>query len=238
MKPNAIEYRSTFELRADAETGGFSGYASTFWRVDSYGTAMSPDAFTRTLADRGDRIPVLYQHNPAANIGVPELRIDANGLFVDATLIDDGADGTVALKRLRAGARFGLSFGFRTLQSRAASDTDPLDLAQILDATSLYEGLRVLTEVKLYEVSLVTFPANEAATISDVRSAAMNDALVAAIEAIRTNSLNDDQRGLIDAIVAARAASPDGLPAPREPELARRRVDLDIALARYGTFLR
>lgn len=233
MDKKDIQYRSTFEVRADAEKGGFSGYASTFWRVDSYGTAMSPDAFSRTLSERGDRIPVLYQHDPYANIGVPDLAIDATGLRVDATLFDDGADGTVALKRLRAGARFGMSFGFRTLNSRAASENDPLDFSQFLEGGSAWNGIEVITELKLYEVSLVTFPANEAATITGVRQRASSDALADILTAARDNALTDEQCELLDAIAAARTASPDSTAAPREPELTRRRLDADIALAKY-----
>lgn len=231
-----LEYRSTFEVRADAESGGFSGYAATFNRVDSYGTAFSPDAFKKTLAERGDRIPILYQHMPAANVGVPEvLKTDGTGLFVEARLFDDGADGTVLLKRLRQGARFGMSFGFQRLQQRAATEDDNLDLSQLFDGEPLYDGIQVITEVRLFEASVVSFPSNEAADITDVRNAAIADSLAVALEAVRDGSLTQRQRDLLDAIVAAYPnSSPDGNAAPRvEPEIARRRIDAEIALARY-----
>lgn len=231
-----IEYRSTFEVRADAESGGFSGYAATFNRVDSYGTAFAPEAFTKSLSERAERIPVLYNHDRNANVGVPEtLKADDTGLYVEARLFDDGADGTVLLKRLRQGARFGMSFGFQLLEHRAAEEDDDLDMSQLFDA-EIYGGIRIYTQVKLYEVSVVTFPSNEAADITDVRNAAFTDALASALEAIRDGTLTERQHGLLDAIVAAHSErSPDGQSAaPRaEPEIARRRIDVEIALARY-----
>jgi HK97 family phage prohead protease len=227
-----LEYRSTYEVRADAEAGGFSGYAATFNRVDSYGTA---------LAERGDRSPVLYNHNQDANVGVPEtLTADKDGLKVEARLFDDGADGTVLLARLRQGARFGMSFGFQTLQSRSATEDDTLDLGQLFEPEAIVlDGIRVITEVKLYEVSVVSFPANEAAGITDVRNAAMADALAEVLSAVRDGSLDERQRGMLDAIVAAYSPlSPDGNAEPREPEIARRRIDADIALARFSAYRR
>jgi HK97 family phage prohead protease len=110
-----LEHRTTFdiELRADKDdgaSGGFAGYAATFNRVDSYGTAFAPGAFEKTLKERGDKVPVLYNHDKNANVGVPELlEVDKTGLRVEARLFDDGAEGTVLLKRLRQGARFGMS---------------------------------------------------------------------------------------------------------------------------------
>lgn len=235
-----LEYRSTHDVRADADSGGFSGYAATFGRVDSYGTAFAPGAFTKTLAERGDKIPVLYQHDPAANVGVPETLVaDKDGLRVEARLFDDGADGTVLLKRLRQGARFGMSFGFQRVQDRKADDADRLDLSQLFEPEAfVLDGIRVITEAKLYEVSVVSFPANEAAGITGVRNAAFAEALAEVLSAVRDGSLDERQRGLLDAIVAAYAASPDGSAEPREPEIARRRIDADIALARFSSYRR
>ena len=64
-----LEYR-TFDVRAvDPDRPGFSGYASTFWTVDTYNTAMAPGAFKRTLKHRGDTRVLLWQHDPDKPIG-------------------------------------------------------------------------------------------------------------------------------------------------------------------------
>jgi uncharacterized protein len=231
-----LDYRSTFETRATNDGAGLTGYVSTFNKVDSYGTAFAPGAFTKTLMERGDKIPVLLNHDVNLNVGIPDsLETDSVGLKVDAQIFDDGADGTTLTRRLRAGAKYGLSFGFRTLRDRAATDSDQLDMAQVAEA-DLYGGLRVIEEVKLYEVSVVTFPANDAAQITAVRHVAMADALSALLDDLRDNRLSDNEQTLVRQIVAAFPASPDSTAAPG-PERRTRRLDAEIALAqvRYLT---
>jgi uncharacterized protein len=233
MKP--LEYRSTFETRATDDGGGISGYSSTFWAVDAYYTAMAPGAFQRSLAERGDRIPVLYNHWPDLNIGIPDAqREDDKGLYLEATIFDDGADGTILMKRLRAGARYGFSFGFRTLADRAATEEDPLDFAQLPNVNR--GEVRVITEVKLYEHSVVTFPANEKAEIEGVRHAATADALRFLLDDIRENRLTDAERELVGRIVAAFPGASDADRAPGPDRMARR-FDAEAALAqlRYLT---
>ena len=125
-----------------------TGYSSTFWAVDSYYTAMAPGAFQRSLSERGDRIPILYNHWPDINIGIPDVQAeDETGLKLEAQIFDDGDEGTKLMRRLRAGARYGFSFGFQTLNDRAATEEDPLDFTQ-MPAVNRSE-VRVITEVKL-----------------------------------------------------------------------------------------
>lgn len=234
---HALEFRSSFDVVPDALEGVFEGHASTFWRTDSYGTAFSPSAFRKTLAERGSRVPVLYQHNPDLNVGVPlRLEEDQRGLFVEAKLFDDGADGTVLLKRMRQGARFGMSFGFRTVKDREASDADPLDMAQMPDVDR--REVRVIDEVRLYEVSVVSFPANEAAEIIAVRSQRETDALATVLDALRTGRLSSDQVALVRDAVAATGSEPPGeIAAALAEAVAQRRVDADAALARWKYLL-
>jgi HK97 family phage prohead protease len=189
-----LSYRATFETRATGDGTGLTGYAATFNKVDSYGTAFAPGAFIKTLQERRDQTPILLNHNPDLNVGIPEtLETDSIGLKVDAQIFDDDADGTTLSKGLRAGARYGLSFGFKTLRDHAANEDDQLDMAQALDAT-FWDGIRVIEEVKLYEVSVVTFPANDAAQITAVRQTAAADALRQVLDDITNDRLSDDER--------------------------------------------
>ena len=113
-----LHYRSTFETRATDDGGGIAGHSSTFWAVDAYYTAMAPGAFQRSLTERGDRIPILYNHDPHINIGIPDVqKEDETGLYLEASIFDDGADGTTLMRRLKAGARYGFSFGFQTTRT-------------------------------------------------------------------------------------------------------------------------
>lgn len=230
---SSIQFRDTSHVDADAATGTFSGYASRFWSVDSYGTAFAPGAFTKTLSERGSRIPVLYQHDPSLNVGVPlSLTEDGDGLAVEARLFDDGADGTTLLKRLRQGARYGMSFGFRTLQDRAVGDADRVDLTQMPEMTR--SDVRVITEVKLYEVSVVSFPANETADIVAVRDESFAVALHRIADALRSGSVTSVQRAALAALLAEQEVAPDADGTPRdEPDSPARRRDADLAIARW-----
>lgn len=226
-----IEYRAA-AVDADPERGGFDGYAATFNTVDTYGTAFARGAFRKTLRERGDRIPVLYQHNPDWQIGVPTaLKEDERGLSHSVQLFEDGGTtvgtGEVALRQLRQGARFGMSFGFTTLNDRAARSSDALDLSQQPELRP--EDVRVITEVKLWEISLVTFPANEAAALTGVRAEQEAATVAGLIEAIRAGALTDEQAALMEQVLAAwserTAAGPrDEEPAPTEAAAVTRRA--------------
>src|SRR4029434_4495128 len=100
--------------------------------ADSYLSCFAKGCFRKSLRDRGERLPVLWQHNPNAPIGRHvTIKEDATGLAVDVHLIDDGAEGSTALKRLRGGVPLGLSFGFQTVKDRSADDEDEIDLSQL-----------------------------------------------------------------------------------------------------------
>ncbi len=80
--------------------GRFCGYASVFNRRDSGGDIVLPGAFAKSLAKRGERIRLLFQHDPKEPVGIWEsLREDAHGLFVTGRLVP-GVPQAEALRRL------------------------------------------------------------------------------------------------------------------------------------------
>jgi uncharacterized protein len=121
------------------------GYASLFGKVDQGGDVVQAGAYARSLKAleaAGRRVKMLWQHDPAQPIGIwDELREDAQGLYVRGRLLSDVARGREAAALIEAGAIDGLSIGYRT--KRAEKDAG---------------GRRLLAEVELWEVSLVTFP--------------------------------------------------------------------------------
>jgi HK97 family phage prohead protease len=93
---------------------------------------------------------MLWQHDPAQPIGIwDEVREDARGLWVKGRLLDTVAKGREAAALIEAGAIDGLSIGYRTRR-----------------ATKTAAGQRLLTELELWEVSLVTFPMLPSARIA------------------------------------------------------------------------
>ncbi len=121
------------------------GYASLFGQVDQGSDVVQRGAYRGSLdrlARAGQRVKMLWQHDPAQPIGVwDEVREDDKGLWVKGRLLESTQKGREAAELIRAGAMDGLSIGYRT--KRAVKND---------------RGQRVLTELELWEVSLVTFP--------------------------------------------------------------------------------
>jgi len=236
-----IQYRMA-EARAADDGAGLSGYASHFLSVDSYGTAIKRGAFRKTIKERGDRIPVLWQHTPDTPIGKPTvLKEDGTGLFFNAAISEGTTQGRDVMALLRDGVPLGMSFGFQTIKDRSATDEDGLDFTYAPDWFKSKDGradVRVIEEVRLWEISTVTFPSNEQATITNVRAVAEADAVASLLEHIRAGTLTDEQAALVADLVAAfrdRAKpKPDdstSLPDATARHLTLRDVEIAIALA-------
>ncbi|NBC37687.1 HK97 family phage prohead protease [Novosphingobium sp. FSY-8] len=130
--------------RVDPATAGlrFAGYAALFDRRDAGQDTIRPGAFNRTLEEwrRNGRgpLPLYWQHQPEQRIGwIEQASEDDHGLRVIAR-IDNPQGGAAAA--LKAGKVNGLSFGYRA----RGFQRDALG--------------RELTDIDLFEVSLVTHP--------------------------------------------------------------------------------
>jgi HK97 family phage prohead protease len=153
------EYKSVpCELRAVEPDGSFAGYASRFDVVDLGRDLVLPGAFTDSIARRGARgVRMLFQHDPAEPIGVwTALAEDAHGLYARGRILAEVARGREVLALMRAGAIDGLSIGFRTVEGR----TDPKS------------GIRRLSRIDLWEISVVTFPMLPEARVAAVKQQA------------------------------------------------------------------
>lgn len=143
--------------RSVSATGEISGYASTFnGAPDFHGDVVAPGAFTRTLAEhRGRKTApaMLWAHDLAEVTGAWfDLREDQYGLKASGKLTLETRRGSEAHALVKDGA-LALSIGFRPRDSRQE------------------RGYRVLTDIELFEISLVAIPANSSARITDVKSA-------------------------------------------------------------------
>lgn len=150
----AKHFSCALSLKHLDEEGVFAGYASVFNRLDSQHDIVAPGAFRQTLAERRADIKLLWQHDMREPIGlVEELREDAHGLYVKGRLLLDIARAREAYALLKQGVISGLSIGYTPLRWQ----TDP------------HKGIRRLDALDLWEISLVTFPANDAARITVVK---------------------------------------------------------------------
>ncbi len=141
----------------DEKTGEFSGYASVFGNVDDGGDIVEKGAFAKTIVEDFARIKILALHNGSwLPVGKPlELREDDHGLFIRGK-ISDTSMGRDIQTLLKDGVLNELSIGY-----------DVVDYA--FDEST---GIRNLKQIKLWEVSIVTWAMNDQATIDDVKSMA------------------------------------------------------------------
>ena len=120
------------------------GHASLWGLADQSGDIVQRGAYGGSLARlaaEGRRVKLLWQHDPARPIGVWDtVREDEKGLYVRGRLLTETQGGREAAALLAAGAIDGLSIGYRTVRAEKSGTG------------------RLLTELELWEVSLVTFP--------------------------------------------------------------------------------
>lgn len=179
------------EIKRLTDEGEFIGLASVFGNVDEGGDVVEPGAFKKTLAERGPEVPILWHHDPTQPIGIGRVEETDEGLLVHGKLelaLDEARKAYIRLKR---GLVRGLSIGYKTIKD------------------SIEGGVRRLKELRLYEVSLVTFPMNELARVQQVKSDSLSDTFeVAQVWGLRYHllvSLCD----ALDAVVADTRVSVD-----------------------------
>lgn len=172
----------SLQIKATGDDGSVEGYGSVFGVRDDYDDVIVAGAFQACLAAHkaaGTMPAMLWQHDPTEPIGIwTEIVEDAKGLRIKGQLALETARGREAYALLKIGALNGLSIGFEAVEWS-------------------YDGeLRILAVVDLWEVSLVTFPANREARITSVKAAD-----VAGIKTIR-----QAEQALRDAGVSADTA--------------------------------
>ncbi len=139
------------------EKGIISGYGAVFDNKDFADDVIEKGAFSKCLTEK-HTFPMLWQHNTDQPIGIwEECSEDEHGLLLKGRLlVDDVQQAREAYALYKNGIINGLSIGFMC-NSCTWEERDR-------------EFIRHLTEIKLFEVSLVTFPCNEKAIVTDVKS--------------------------------------------------------------------
>lgn len=137
--------------------GVIAGYASCFNIVDQQRDIIAKGAFSKTLRAWqliGRKPKMLWQHNPYQPIGIwTDLRQDHYGLYVKGYLTLGVALADEAYLLLKTGALDGLSIGFRTVKAVQEKN----------------HKSRLILDIDLIEISLVTFGANPSAVIQQVK---------------------------------------------------------------------
>lgn len=149
------------EVKAVSDDGSFEGYGSVFNVIDSYRDIVLPGAFKKSIAEHRQKksMPaLLWQHDPSQPIGVwDSMEEDGHGLKMTGRFALGTQRGKEAHELLKIGAVKGLSIGFTI-----ADDGEEYN-----EEHSVWH----LKEINLWETSVVTFPANQDAQVTEVRTA-------------------------------------------------------------------
>ena len=137
----------------EGEAGTFTGYASIFDVVDTYGDSVQKGAFKKTLREK-KQFPLLWSHNIDKPIGVISGTEDEKGLEVIGKLNLDVQLAREVRSLMVQGAIPGLSIGYNVNQ----------------EAIDRESGIRQLKEINLWEVSPCVFQSCPDALVDDVKS--------------------------------------------------------------------
>jgi hypothetical protein len=144
-------------LKSD-NVGKIHGYASVFDVIDSHQDVIIKGSFANVNVDK---VKLLWQHDPNLPIGkITTLTEDYWGLYVEAELTLSVAQAREAHELIKSGAISGLSIGFNPI-------------SYINDD---YNN-RIIYDIDLWEISLVTFPANQSAGILGYKNDNLEDTL-------------------------------------------------------------
>lgn len=156
---NTIDYPLLLELRADGDGRTLTGLAVPYGQTSHNvphpgGEQFAPGAFKRSLdhaRSAGRRLKLFrgHQHDTAVGVAI-EAEDTAEGVLTAFHIADTDA-GNAALAEVREGVLDSLSVGFRAIREK------------------VIDGVRVVTEAALHEVSLVALPAYEGARITGLR---------------------------------------------------------------------
>lgn len=181
-----------FEVKSLTDAGEFVGLASVYGVRDLQGDIVQKGAFTKSIEERGDTVPILWQHDATNPIGSGTVSDSAEGLVVKGQLDLDTDEGKRAYSALKKGYVKGLSIGYDVVKQKYD------------------KGDRLLNELTLWEISTVTFPANIEANVTAVKGqqgsvefallAAKHVAKTTALKAAGEASLQDRLCALYDAV--------------------------------------
>lgn len=159
------KYKS-FEMKAQ-DNGTIAGYFSTYDKTpDSYGDIIEPGAFTETLEKRkesGHPFPLCFNHDFSAVIGaVKSVEDTEKGPYIEAEFLDTQLAQDVR-KMLMSGAIYQFSFAYDVLSARQPDEEE-----KKAGVTN------VLTKLEVFEISVVTVPANQNAVATEVKAGRRN----------------------------------------------------------------
>ena len=162
VEQNILDLECEYKEMETEDDGSFEGYASVFNNKDLGNDVIRQGAFTKSITGRkASSVKLLYQHKTDEPIGVIDsLEEDKRGLKISGRLAMGTQKGREVFELMKMGALDSMSIGYR-LQPDGYKYDDK-------------NKRRVIKEVDLMEVSMVTFPMNPKAKVTKVKLAEMD----------------------------------------------------------------
>lgn len=219
-----IERRSfgLLEFKADDEPGKISGYGAMFGNVDSYGDVIEKGAFAASLKEwkaKSKYPPMLLQHGGGFGGGADDMlpigqwthmEENSRGLKIEGRLFAMGTErGQYIYEGLKSGVLDGLSIGFVAREVRYGEGKN--------------EPARTLLDIDLWEVSVVTFPANDKARVTGVKNRILSvDELRELEDSLGDRGLSRTDRGVAVSVFKSWLQRDAGAPrnTPRDAEVS------------------
>lgn len=143
------------DVKFDSQKAGFfSGYASVFGGIDSYGDTVIPGAYAKTLKTRIRPIQMRWNHYGDVIGKWTGIEETEKGLYVEGELTPGHSKASDVYASLKHGAISGLSIGYHVVKG-VPNANDGIDLH----------------EIDLVEISVVESPADLGAKIGEIKSA-------------------------------------------------------------------
>jgi HK97 family phage major capsid protein/HK97 family phage prohead protease len=144
------DFKHNFQVKSKGSNLIICGYASVFNIIDAASHIILPLSFQKSLKTR--EVKLLWQHKSDIPLGViNKIYEDNHGLYIEAEINSSTQYGSDAKSLVEQGAINGFSIGFYTKKSNYNKD-----------------GTMTISEIDLWEISLVTFPCNSKAVITEI----------------------------------------------------------------------
>jgi len=163
---NKLEIKNTdFEIKNINKIGIFCGYASVFNIKDAYNDVILPFSFKKSLKSKNikEDIKLLWQHCQDKPIGYFSIiKEDSVGLYVEGKIMLDIQQGFEAYNLIKSKSVNGLSIGYTVNKSNYDEKNNT----------------RIIEDIELFEISIVTFPANKYSNITYCKSENLENSII------------------------------------------------------------
>lgn len=214
MKHKLLNLEASNVKFTEGKQGVFSGYASVFGGIDSYGDTIFPGAYKKTIDDRERPIQMRWNHYGDIIGKWVRMEEDDNGLYVEGELTPGHSKAQDVYASLMHGAISGLSIGYRP-KKFVENEKGGLDLY----------------EIDLVEISVVESPADNSAHISRIKSALESAENIKEFETLLRDAVNVSRSEAKTIIAMSRKFGSEDLEIPLRDALVEDKSEDELALA-------